>query len=82
MSKKLSFEVDAKTGEAKRNLEDLGKQTRKIQDEFGENSDLAKYFNNLSNDLEDFNKNLKNIIESINSCLLYTSDAADDSPPV
>ena len=66
MSKKLSFEVDAKTGEAKRNLEDLGKQTRKIQDEFGENSDLAKYFNNLTNELEDFNKNLKSIIESIN----------------
>lgn len=66
MSKKLSFEVDAKTGEAKRNLEDLGKQTRKIQDEFGENSDLARYFNNLTNELEDFNKNLKSIIESIN----------------
>lgn len=66
MSKKLSFEVDAKTGEAKRNLEDLGKQTRKIQDEFGENSDLTRYFNNLSSDLEDFNKNLKSIIESIN----------------
>lgn len=66
MSKKLSFEVDAKTGEAKRNLEDLGKQTRKIQDEFGENSDLTRYFNNLTNELEDFNKNLKSIIESIN----------------